>query len=57
MLPIKKIYIDSESKRHDSISTSNFKIELPYTLTSLTIQSSMLMMCVFLMFGIPLKSA
>ena len=30
-LPIKKIYID-RFKRHDSISGSNFKIELPYTL-------------------------
>ena len=32
-LPVKKIYIDSKSKRHDSVSSSNFKIELPYTLT------------------------
>ena len=31
-LPVKKIYIDSKFKRHDSVSTSNFKIELPYTL-------------------------
>jgi hypothetical protein len=31
-LPIKKIYIDSKFKRHDSVSNSNFKIELPYTL-------------------------
>ena len=31
-LPIKKIYIDSKFKRDDSVSNSNFKIELPYTL-------------------------
>ena len=31
-LPIKKIYIDSKFKRHDSVSNNNFKIELPYTL-------------------------
>ncbi len=31
-LPVKKIYIDSKFRRHDSVSTSNFKIELPYTL-------------------------
>ncbi len=31
-LPVKKIYIDSQFRRHDSVSTSNFKIELPYTL-------------------------
>ena len=31
-LPVKKIYIDSKFKRHDSVSSSNFKIELPYTL-------------------------
>ena len=31
-LPIEKIYIDSKFKRHDSVSNSNFKIELPYTL-------------------------
>jgi len=32
MLPIKKIYIDSRHKTPDSVSDSNFKIELPYTL-------------------------
>ena len=31
-LPVKKIYIDSKFRRHDSVSTSNFKIELSYTL-------------------------
>jgi hypothetical protein len=31
-LPMKKIYIDSKFGRHDSVSSSNFKIELPYTL-------------------------
>jgi hypothetical protein len=31
-LPVKKIYIDSKFKRHDRVSSSNFKIELPYTL-------------------------
>ena len=31
-LPVKKIYIDSKFRRHDSVSTSNFKIDLPYTL-------------------------
>lgn len=32
MLPLKKIYVDSRHKTPDSISDSNFKIELPYTL-------------------------
>ena len=31
-LPVKKIYIDSRFMRRDSVSTSNFKFELPYTL-------------------------
>ena len=31
-LPIKKIYIDSKFRRKDSVSSSNFKIDLPYTL-------------------------
>ena len=31
-LPIKKIYCDTKFKRHDSKSTSNFKIDLPQTL-------------------------
>ena len=31
-LPVKKIYIDSKFERHDSVSSTNFKIELPYTL-------------------------
>jgi hypothetical protein len=31
-LPVKKIYIDSKFRRLGSVSTSNFKIELPYTL-------------------------
>ena len=31
-LPARKIYIDSKFRRHDSVSTSNFKIDLPYTL-------------------------
>ena len=30
-LPVKKIYIDSSFRRSDSVSASNFKIELPYT--------------------------
>jgi len=30
-LPVKKIYIDSSFRRLDSVSASNFKIELPYT--------------------------
>jgi len=30
-LPVKKIYIDSSFRRRDSVSASNFKIELPYT--------------------------
>ena len=30
-LPVKKIYIDSKFRRHDSVSTSNIKIELSYT--------------------------
>jgi len=32
MLPIKKIYVDTKFKTKDSISSSNFKIELPDTL-------------------------
>jgi len=32
-LPVKKIYVDSLYKTADSISSSNFKIELPYTIT------------------------
>ena len=31
MLPIKKIYIDSRCKSSDSISDSNFQIDLPTT--------------------------
>ena len=31
-LPVKKIYIDSKFRRPDSISSSNFKVDLPYTL-------------------------
>ena len=31
-LPCKKIYIDTRYKTADSVSSSNFKIELPYTL-------------------------
>ena len=32
MLPFKKIYIDSRFRTPDSVSASNFKVELPYTL-------------------------
>jgi hypothetical protein len=32
-LPIKKIYIDTKYKSADSISNSNFKIDLPHNLT------------------------
>ena len=31
-LPVKKIYIDSKFRRGDSVSSSNFKIDLPQTL-------------------------
>ena len=31
-LPVKKIYIDSRFKAHDSVSSSNFKIDLKQTL-------------------------
>ena len=31
-LPIKKIYIDTKYKARDSVSNSNFKIDLPQTL-------------------------
>ena len=31
-LPVKKIYIDSKFRRHDSVSTNNFRIDLPNTL-------------------------
>ena len=31
MLPLKKIYIDSRDRTPDSVSSSNFKITLPYT--------------------------
>ena len=30
-LPIKKIYIDTKYKTHDSISNSHFKVTLPQT--------------------------
>lgn len=33
MLPIKKLYIDSRHRTEDSESSSNFKIELPYSIT------------------------
>ena len=33
MLPIKKIYVDSRHRTADSESSSNFKIELPYSIT------------------------
>jgi hypothetical protein len=33
MLPIKKIYIDSRHRTPDSVSTSNFKIQLPQAYT------------------------
>ena len=32
LLPIKQIYCDTAFKRKDSISNSNFKIDLPQTL-------------------------
>ena len=32
-LPIKKLYIDSRHKTPDSVSDSNFKYELPYTIS------------------------
>ena len=32
-LPIKKIYIDTKYKTRDSISNSNFKVELPMSVT------------------------
>ena len=32
MLPIQKIYIDSRHRTADSFSSSNFKIELPYSI-------------------------
>lgn len=31
MLPLKKIYVDSRHRTADSVSSSNFKYELPYT--------------------------
>ena len=33
MLPIKKIYVDSRHRTAESESSSNFKIELPYSIT------------------------
>ena len=33
MIPISKIYIDTKYKTADSVSSSDFKIELPETLT------------------------
>ena len=33
MLPVKKIYIDSKYKTPDSISDSNFKFQLPQSVT------------------------
>ena len=32
MLPIKKLYIDSRNRTADSVSSSNFKIELDRTI-------------------------
>lgn len=32
LLPVKKIYCDTKFRRKDSVSTSNFKIDLPETL-------------------------
>ena len=32
-LPVKKIYVDTKFRRKDSVSTSNFKVDLPYSLT------------------------
>ena len=32
MLPVKKIYVDTKYKTHDSVSISHFKIQLPETL-------------------------
>ena len=32
-LPIKKLYIDTKYKSRDSVSNSNFKINLPQSLT------------------------
>ena len=33
MLPVSKIYVDTKYKTADSLSSSDFKIELPETLT------------------------
>ena len=32
MLPVKKIYVDSRNRTPDSVSASNFKIQLPYSI-------------------------
>ena len=32
MLPLDKLYIDSRDRTVDSVSSSNFKIALPYTI-------------------------
>ena len=33
MLPVKKIYVDTKYRTDDSVSSSNFKFELPYSVT------------------------
>lgn len=33
MLPVKKIYVDTKYRTADSVSSSNFKFELPYSVT------------------------
>jgi hypothetical protein len=33
-LPIKKIYVDSRYRTEDSISSTNFKIQLPFPITT-----------------------
>ena len=33
MLPVKKIYVDTKYRTANSVSSSNFKYELPYCVT------------------------
>ena len=44
-LPMKKIYIDSKFTRHDSVSNSNFKIELPYWSPTVNLKKLIQVIC------------
>ena len=54
MLPLKEIYIDSRDRTPDSVSSSNFKYELPFTTQMPDNTVFLLLMYVFQMYGKPL---